>query len=99
MNITQNIHKKISDIKAQDLFRSPEIMDSPTGAKVSIAGREVLCFCNNDYLGLANDPQIRAAATAGVEAWGVGSGASRLISGTMRPHVQLEQALAAALRG
>ncbi len=95
MDFTQKIHKKISDLKAKNLFRSPVTVDSPVGARVTIDGREMLCFCSNDYLGLANDPEIKAAAIAAIEAWGVGAGASRLVSGTMSPHVQLERALSA----
>jgi 7-keto-8-aminopelargonate synthetase-like enzyme len=51
-------------------------------------------FSSNDYLGLANDPQVRQAAIAAIDEFGVGAGASRLISGTQSPHVRLERALA-----
>jgi 8-amino-7-oxononanoate synthase len=58
------------------------------------AGTQLINFSSNDYLGLANDPRLRDAAIAAVKEFGVGAGASRLISGTQSPHLQLESALA-----
>ena len=86
-----------ADLDEQDargLLRRPVVLDSPAGAKVTVDGREVLCLCSNDYLNLANDPAVRAAAEDAIRKWGVGAAASRLVSGTMGPHVQLEEALA-----
>ncbi|MBN1555173.1 MAG: 8-amino-7-oxononanoate synthase [Phycisphaerae bacterium] len=80
--------------QAEGLLRAPAVLDSPVGPRVRVEGREVLCFCSNDYLNLANDPAVRAAAKDAIDAWGVGSGASRLVSGTQRPHVELEAQLA-----
>jgi len=62
---------------------------------VLLSGREVLLLCSNDYLGLASDPRVREAAAEAALRWGAGSGASRLISGNMTPHRELEAALAA----
>ena len=59
-----------------------------------IDGEEVLLLCSNDYLGLTTHPAVTAAAIDAVERWGTGSGASRLISGNMRPHERLERRLA-----
>lgn len=62
----------------------------PSGHRVVINGKEAICLCSNDYLGLANDPLLKKAACQAVEAFGTGAGASRLVSGTMEPHVALE---------
>ena len=61
---------------------------------MQIVGRQLVNFSSNDYLGLAADPILRKAAIAAIEEFGVGAGASRLISGTQSPHVALESALA-----
>ena len=59
-----------------------------------LGGREVLLLCSNDYLGLAGDPRVRAAAAAAAVRWGAGAGASRLVSGNMALHPELEAELA-----
>jgi 8-amino-7-oxononanoate synthase len=64
------------------------------GTEVEIGGRRLVNFSSNDYLGLANDPLLRKAATSAIDEFGVGAGASRLISGTQSPHLRLERALA-----
>lgn len=63
-----------------------------------VDGRELLAFCSNDYLGLANHPDVVAAVQAGAARWGVGSGAAHLVNGHFEPHDVLESALAAWLR-
>ena len=84
----------LDELAAADLLRRPWRLESPCGPRVRIGGREFVCLCSNDYLGLANDPAVKAAAVAGIERWGVGAGASRLVSGTMAPHAELERRLA-----
>ncbi len=69
-------------------------IDSAQGPTVVMDGRECVLFCSNNYLNLANHPAIRQAAMQSVEKYGWGSAASRLISGTMRPHVEAEKAWA-----
>ena len=69
-------------------------MDSATGPVVSYAGRRVILLSSNDYLGLATHPQVVQAAVEATEYYGAGSGASRLVSGTLPPHAGLEAALA-----
>ncbi len=59
-----------------------------------VDGQPLLAFCNNDYLGLANHPEVIAAWQAGAERWGVGGGASHLVIGHSAPHHELEEALA-----
>ncbi|GAH63545.1 unnamed protein product, partial [marine sediment metagenome] len=94
MSIWDDMRADLEEQDALDLLRRPVVLDSPAAPRVTVDGREVLCLCSNDYLHLANDPAVRAAAEKAIRAWGVGAGASRLVSGTMGPHVQLEQALA-----
>lgn len=95
MDLWQDMQAHLDDLAQQDLLRSERVIESPVGPTVTIGGREVLCLCSNDYLGLANDPAVRAAAAEAIERWGVGAGASRLVSGTSRPHAMLEERLAA----
>jgi 8-amino-7-oxononanoate synthase len=77
------------------LRRSLRVLDSPQGSEVVCQGRTVVNFSSNDYLGLAADPRLRAAAAEAVDRFGAGAGASRLICGTLRVHEDLEAALAA----
>jgi hypothetical protein len=65
------------------------------GAVVETGGREVVCWCSNDYLGFASHPALAEASAAAARQWGVGSRASRLLAGTTDVHVRLEEALAA----
>jgi 8-amino-7-oxononanoate synthase len=76
------------------LFRTRRMLDSAQGPHVVVDGRRLLAFASNDYLGLANDPAIVAAAKRGADDWGAGAGASHLVSGHQRPHAELEHALA-----
>jgi 8-amino-7-oxononanoate synthase len=82
-------------LAAADLIRRPCVVESACGPRVVVGGREVVCLCGNDYLGLANDPAVKAAAMEAVGKFGVGAGASRLVSGTSSLHVELERCLAA----
>ena len=79
----------------QGLYRELRRVDSPQSTRIEIDGQTLLNFSSNDYLGLANDPALKAAAAAAVEKYGAGSGASRLICGSLAPHHELEEALAA----
>jgi len=94
MNIFQQMQHGLDALEARDLLRCPVVIDSPCGAIMKIGGRDVSCFCSNDYLSLANHPKVCSAAGKAIEKWGFGSGASRLVSGTTACHVQLEQKLA-----
>ena len=95
MDIFQQMQQTLDSLADRDLLRSPVTVDSACGPVVSINGRQVLCFCSNDYLSLANHPSVRSAARQAIDQWGVGAGASRLICGSTSLHVQLEQQLAA----
>lgn len=88
------IEEEIATLKESGLFNVIRTIDSPMGAWVKINDRELLNFCANNYLGLANDSRLRAAAYRAIEEYGVGPGAVRTIAGTMTLHVQLEERLA-----
>lgn len=81
--------------EAQALTRVRREASTPTAPRQTIDGRPMLAFCSNDYLGLANHPQLIAALQEGARRYGVGSGASHLISGHSEAHERLEQRLAA----
>lgn len=85
---------RLAAVKAAHLYRTPYLMESAQGREVVMDGRRVLLFCSNSYLGLNNRPEILRAAVRAVDAYGVGAGGSRLVSGNMRPHVRLENLLA-----
>ncbi|RMH00792.1 MAG: glycine C-acetyltransferase [Chloroflexi bacterium] len=89
------IQTEIEQLKEAGLFNVIRTIESPMDAWVTIAGRRVLNFCANNYLGLANHPRIRQAAIDAIEKYGVGPGAVRTIAGTMSLHVKLEERLAA----
>lgn len=79
---------------AAGLARTRRTLASAQGAHVTIDGRAVIAFASNDYLGLAHDPRLAAAAAAGLRDWGTGAGASHLAGGHQAPHAALETALA-----
>ena len=87
--------ERLGELKEQGLLRRMRVVESAQGPRVRIDGQDVLLLCSNDYLGLTTHPAVTAAAIDAVERWGTGSGASRLISGNMRPHERLEERLAA----
>ena len=87
-------HEQLQTLRAQSLHRSLREIGTAQGPEVQIVGKHLVNFSSNDYLGLANDPFLREAATAAIAEFGVGAGASRLISGTLSPHVRLENSLA-----
>ncbi|MBB4868126.1 8-amino-7-oxononanoate synthase [Pseudomonas nitritireducens] len=85
---------RLAQRQAEDLYRRRPLLQSPQGPEVVIDGQPMLAFCSNDYLGLANHPEVIAAMRAGAERWGVGGGASHLVNGHCGPHHELELALA-----
>lgn len=90
----ERLRNELVVIRAGDRQRVRRLLDSPQGTTVAVDGETLLSFCSNDYLGLANDARVRAAFQSAVEKFGVGSGASHLITGHMRPHHDLEAELA-----
>jgi len=89
---------ELEDLRRAGLFRTPPTIVSRQGPKVIIGQREYLVFCSNNYLSLASDRRLIQAAVAATQEFGTGSAASRLISGSMLPHHQLEAELAAFKR-
>ncbi|WP_447984528.1 8-amino-7-oxononanoate synthase [Nitrospira sp. Nam74] len=85
---------KLRALEEQHLLRHLRAIDSAPGPTVVIDGRTVILMASNDYLGLATHPALKQAAIEATERFGVGSGASRLISGTLPPHRELECTLA-----
>jgi len=93
--IWEELQTDLEKIERDGLKRRRRTLESPCGPMARVDGRDFVSFCSNDYLGLANDPALIAAARDGAERWGVGSGASHLVSGHLAPHEILEQRLAA----
>lgn len=87
-------HEELQALRARSLHRKLREIGSAQGPNVDLVGRRLVNFSSNDYLGLANDARLREAAIATIGEFGVGAGASRLISGTQSPHLRLESALA-----
>lgn len=86
--------EQLQALRARALDRRLREMGSAQGPVVELAGKRLINFSSNDYLGLANDLRLREAAIGAIHQFGVGAGASRLISGTQPPHLRLESALA-----
>ncbi|MBV4532553.1 8-amino-7-oxononanoate synthase [Pseudomonas sp. SWRI107] len=85
---------RLAERRAADLYRQRPLLQSPQGPQVVVDGKALLAFCSNDYLGLANHPEVVKAWCEGAERWGVGGGASHLVVGHSTPHHQVEEALA-----
>jgi 8-amino-7-oxononanoate synthase len=94
MAFQTQIRDALSQLEAAGLLRRPLRISGPQGPEVEIDGRRVLCFCSNNYLGLANHPALVEASAASAQHDGVGAAASRLITGTMDSHRQAEVAFA-----
>jgi 8-amino-7-oxononanoate synthase len=94
-DFSADLNQRLNQIREQGLYRQLRRIDSAQSPCLQIGGQRLLNFASNDYLGLANDPILKAAAIQAVEQFGAGSGASRLVSGTLAPHIELEHALAA----
>lgn len=88
------MREELCRLERQSLLRTRRVLEGPQGARITVDGRDYLAFCSNDYLGLANHPDIIAAAISGARTFGVGVGASHLISGHSAAHRSLETQLA-----
>jgi glycine C-acetyltransferase len=87
--------EELALIREAGLYRSLRLVDSIQSARITMDGRDLLLLCSNNYLGLAEHPALKEAAVRAVHAYGSGSGASRLVSGNMTLHEELERRLAA----
>lgn len=92
--ILQRLAQQLAELERRGLRRSRLVRQSPQGPRIVVDGRELLAFCSNDYLGLANHPRIVEAAIEAASRYGVGEGASHLLSGHSGAHQRLEIKLA-----
>jgi glycine C-acetyltransferase len=92
MGFEHHIREALEDLGAAGLLRDPVRIRGPQGPEIEIGGRRLLCLCSNNYLGLANHPSLVRAAVAAAANEGIGSGASRLVTGTMDAHRDAEAA-------
>jgi len=84
----------LADLERNHRLRTRRVLDSPQGARVREGGRELANFSSNDYLGLAGHARLREAAHAAIDTYGVGAGASPLVTGNMRIHEEAERRFA-----
>ena len=94
MNAQSIIQKEALDLKSSSLYRTLKLVAGEQGPTLTVDSREVLNFSSNNYLGIANHPDLAAAAKQAIDRYGCGSGASRLISGNMTLHEELETRIA-----
>jgi len=92
--MTQTLEAELAELKSRSLLRKLREFDSAQQPVMRTAGKDLINFSSNDYLGLATEPALREAAKAAIDEYGVGAGASRLVCGTLAPHVRLEEKLA-----
>jgi 8-amino-7-oxononanoate synthase len=90
-----DVSERLEELRDRGLYRQLRLIEGAQGPTVTLDGRPVLLLCSNNYLGLADRAEVREAAAEAALRWGAGTGASRLISGTMEPHGALESRLAA----
>ena len=96
--LSGDLQKRTEELRRQGLFKAERVITSPQGAHIELAdGRRVINFCANNYLGLAGDPRLEAAATAGLAEHGYGTASVRFICGTHSVHKELEGRLAGFL--
>ncbi|MBA1276598.1 8-amino-7-oxononanoate synthase [Stutzerimonas stutzeri] len=89
-----DLQSRLAARRAEHLYRQRPLLETPQQPEATVDGERLLAFCSNDYLGLANHPEVIAAMQQGVAKWGVGGGASHLVIGHSTPHHELEEALA-----
>src|SRR5713226_1968252 len=92
------LRPQLDDLKANGLYKRERQLQGPQGSAIRVGGREVLNFCANNYLGLANHPAVVEAAHEGLRTYGYGMASVRFICGTQELHKQLESAVAQFLR-
>jgi 8-amino-7-oxononanoate synthase len=95
MDLLNKLQRQLAGLEEKSLIRKRRHVETPAGPRVTVDGRDMLCFSSNDYLSLAGHPKVMAALQEGVKLYGAGSGASHLISGHSRAHAMLEERLAA----
>lgn len=98
MTLHAELAAELAERESRGLRRERRLLESPQRARVTVDGHDYVAFCSNDYLGLAADPRLSAAANEGIARYGVGGGASHLILGHGKAHHELEEALARFVR-
>src|SRR5256885_15864335 len=90
----EHLAAQLQQIRQAGLYKSDRVIATPQGTHIRVAdGKPVLNLCANNYLGLAQHPEIKAAAKKGLDEWGYGLASVRFICGTQSPHKQLEAKL------
>jgi glycine C-acetyltransferase len=92
-SIRRRVRSELDQIRESGLYKEERILQSPQGAWIRVGERDVLCLCANNYLGLANDPELRAAAKAAIDRHGFGLSSVRFICGTQDLHKELERSV------
>jgi glycine C-acetyltransferase len=93
-DVKVRLQAELEAIRQAGLWKGERVLEGPQGARVTVAGREVLNFCANNYLGLATEPTLVRAAQDGLARWGLGLASVRFICGTQTIHTELEAAIA-----
>lgn len=88
------LSRNLDELKSKGLYNEIDVLEGANGPKITIRGRQLINLSSNNYLGLANDARLKAAAVEATEKYGVGAGAVRTINGTMDIHTELEKKLA-----
>ena len=96
--LVQALQTQLDDLRARGLYKKERHIQSPQGSAIRVGGQEVINFCANNYLGLANHPEVVEAAHDGLRRYGYGLASVRFICGTQDLHKQLEAAIARFLR-
>ncbi len=96
-SVKQRLEDTLAEIRDSGLFKDERIILGPQGADIAVADGEVVNFCANNYLGLANDPRLVAACRNGLEAYGYGLSSVRFICGTQTVHKELEATISSYL--
>lgn len=94
MKLLHDLQSELAQLNSESRLRKRRTLQSACAPEVQVDGRTLINFAANDYLGLANHPQLIAAAQQAAQQWGVGAGASHLVSGHFEVHAEMEQALA-----
>ena len=95
--IDQILQSQLNDIREQGTYKNERIIDTAQESEIGVNGKKVLNFCANNYLGLANNNEIRKAAMQAIEEWGFGLGSVRFICGTQTIHKELEHSVSTFL--
>ena len=96
-NVQERLRLELAEIRSNGLYKEERVISSPQGARIRAKGKDVLCMCANNYLGLANDPELVAAAKKAMDSHGLGLASVRFICGTQDIHKDLERKVSAFL--